>query len=74
MPQGNVAFNIDGNYIRKGRNNLGNIMFTIDGNYIRKGRSHEIAFVRDGSFLKKPNGEIAFTIVGDYIVMVEIIK
>lgn len=68
-PYGDVAFNIDGKYIYKGRTKLDGVMFTIDGNKIRKSHGYEIAFIIDGPYLKKPNGEIAFTLINNYIVM-----
>lgn len=68
-PYGEIAFLIEGNYIHRGHTNLDGVMFTIDGDKIRKGRGGEVAFIKDGQYYKKPNGEIAFTKINNYIVM-----
>ena len=49
----NIAYNLNGNLIRAGKEPVGEVLFNIDGNLIRLG--------------DKPTGEILYTIDGNYI-------
>lgn len=76
---GEVAFNIDGDYIRQGQSSSGNkfylgrgasgsVVFSIDGDIIRKGNAGEILFTIKGNYLYKGiSEEISFRISGNNI-------
>lgn len=67
-----IAFNIDGNYIRAGRDKTEDVVFTIDGNYIRagEGTSGDIIYNIDGRFIRAGatgEGGILYNIDDKYI-------
>lgn len=69
---GEVAFNIDGNYLRQGREPNGKIMFTKSGNKYHQGEgtSGSVVFNKDDNYLRagsSKSGSILFTIREDMI-------
>lgn len=69
---GEVAFNIDGNFLRQGRDKSGRVLFSINGDNYHQGEGARgsIVFNRDGEYLRmgsQKTGAIIFTIKDDLI-------
>lgn len=65
---GEVAFNIEGQHIRKGSDPDGDILFTIANDRLYLGRTNKVMFSKHGNeYRTGENGAIAFTRHGDTI-------